>query len=61
MNKYFKKLECFCFTQQDFAALEGRDMPIQFVVDPNLPKHIERMTLSYTFFARPDAEQKAQQ
>ena len=51
MNKYFKKLECFCFTQQDFAANEAREMPVQFVIDPNLPQHIERMTLSYTFFA----------
>ena len=52
MNKYFKKLECFCFTQQEFAANEGRDMPVQFVIDPDLPQHIERMTLSYTFFAQ---------
>jgi cytochrome c oxidase assembly protein subunit 11 len=52
MNKYFKKLECFCFTQQDFAANEGREMPVQFVIDPDLPEHIERMTLSYTFFAK---------
>lgn len=51
MNKYFKKLECFCFTQQEFTANEGREMPVQFVIDPDLPAHIERMTLSYTFFA----------
>ena len=51
MNKHFKKLECFCFTQQEFAGNEGREMPVQFVIDPNVPKHIERMTLSYTFFA----------
>ncbi|MBT8141118.1 MAG: cytochrome c oxidase assembly protein [Gammaproteobacteria bacterium] len=50
VNKHFKKLECFCFTQQDFAANEGREMPVQFVIDPALPEHIERMTLSYTFF-----------
>ena len=54
MNKHFKKLECFCFTEQDFQAQEGRDMPVQFVIDPNVPKHIERMTLSYSFFAKPD-------
>lgn len=54
MNKYFKKLECFCFTEQNFLAQEGRDMPVQFVIDPDLPKHIERMTLSYSFFAKQD-------
>jgi len=51
MNKHFKKLECFCFTQQEFAGNEGREMPVQFIIDPKVPKHIERMTLSYTFFA----------
>ncbi len=48
--KYFKKTECFCFTAQQFAAQESKDMSLQFVVDPNLPQHIDRLTLSYTFF-----------
>ena len=48
--QYFKKVECFCFTSQEFAAEEGRDMPLQFIVDPDLPEHIDRLTLSYTFF-----------
>jgi cytochrome c oxidase assembly protein subunit 11 len=47
---YFNKTECFCFTQQKFAAGERRDMPLVFVVDPDLPKNIETVTLSYTFF-----------
>jgi cytochrome c oxidase assembly protein subunit 11 len=50
-NKYFKKTECFCFTSQEFAPEEGRDMGVQFLVDPDLPAHIDRLTLSYTFFA----------
>jgi cytochrome c oxidase assembly protein Cox11 len=25
-------------------------MPVRFYVDPELPKHIDRITLSYTFF-----------
>ncbi len=49
-NKYFKKVECFCFTAQKFAPGEGRDMGLRFMVDPDLPKHIDRVTLSYTFF-----------
>lgn len=48
--KYFQKTECFCFTSQEFDPREGRDMPLQFVVDPDLPDHIDRLTLSYTFF-----------
>jgi len=49
-NKYFKKTECFCFTSQEFAPEEGRDMGLTFMIDPDLPKHIERVTLAYTFF-----------
>lgn len=49
--KYFRKTECFCFTPQPFSADEGRDMPVVFVVDPELPSHVDRITLSYTFFA----------
>jgi cytochrome c oxidase assembly protein subunit 11 len=48
--KYFQKTECFCFTSQQFDAQEARDMPLKFVVDPDLPEHIDRLTLSYTFF-----------
>jgi len=53
--KYFKKIECFCFTAQQFAPDEGREMPVQFLVDPEIPKHIDRLTLSYTFFVSPQA------
>ncbi|MGD8743334.1 MAG: cytochrome c oxidase assembly protein [Granulosicoccaceae bacterium] len=48
--KYFNKTECFCFTQQTFAGKEGRDMPLRFIVDPDLPKDIKTITLSYRFF-----------
>lgn len=47
--KYFKKTECFCFLPQSFTAGEGRDLGVQFMVDPALPEHIDRLTLSYTF------------
>ncbi len=38
--EYFKKTECFCFTQQTFQAHEGKTMPVRFVVDPKLPGQI---------------------
>ena len=47
---HFHKTECFCFTQQLFGAGEGREMPLRFVVDRDLPKDIHTLTLAYTFF-----------
>lgn len=47
---YFRKTECFCFTPQAFAKDESRSMPVRFVVDPALPKTLDRITLSYTFY-----------
>jgi len=48
--KYFKKLECFCFTTQEFAAHERIEMPVRFIVKSDLPGYIDTITLSYTFF-----------
>jgi cytochrome c oxidase assembly protein subunit 11 len=49
-GEYFKKLECFCFTQQTLAPGETRRMPVVFVVDSRLPKDVNTIALSYTFF-----------
>ncbi|MEQ1801003.1 MAG: cytochrome c oxidase assembly protein [Gammaproteobacteria bacterium] len=56
--KHFIKTECFCFTQQNFTAGEGRDMGVQFMIDPALPDFIDRVTLSYTFFVNRPATAK---
>jgi cytochrome c oxidase assembly protein subunit 11 len=48
--KHLKKTECFCFTQQTFKAHEGREMPVLFHIDTDLPKNIHIVTLSYTMF-----------
>jgi cytochrome c oxidase assembly protein subunit 11 len=49
-TEYFRKIQCFCFSQQTLAANETRRMPVVFVVDPKLPKDVRTITLSYTFF-----------
>lgn len=49
--KYLKKTECFCFKAQDFGPGEAKDMPVRFVIDSDIPAHVDRITLSYTFFA----------
>lgn len=48
--KYFRKTECFCFTQQAFQPDEERELEVQFMVDSNLPEYVDTVTLSYTFF-----------
>lgn len=49
-TQYFKKVECFCFKEQTLKARESREMPVVFVIDPDLPKDVKNITLSYTFF-----------
>lgn len=53
---YFNKVECFCFGQQAFMTDEQRELPVQFVIHPNLPPEIDTITLAYTFFKVPDAQ-----
>ena len=52
-GQYVKKIECFCFARQELKPNESRRMPVQFVVDPQLPKDVTLITLSYTFFELP--------
>lgn len=47
---HFHKIECFCFTQQSLKAHIGRDMPLVFNIDKDLPKDIRVITLAYTLF-----------
>jgi cytochrome c oxidase assembly protein subunit 11 len=51
--QYVKKIECFCFTRQELNGNETRQMPVQFVVDAQLPRDVTTITLSYTFFEVP--------
>jgi cytochrome c oxidase assembly protein subunit 11 len=49
--KYFNKTECFCFSPQELAGFEAREMPLRFVIDNAISENIEQITLSYTFFS----------
>ncbi len=54
-GKYFRKIECFCFTEQTLAVGETAQMPVTYFVDPAIlddpdAKKIDEITLSYTFF-----------
>jgi len=48
--EFVKKLECFCFRQQRLEPGEVRRMPVQFVLDGDLPRDVNTITLSYTYF-----------
>jgi cytochrome c oxidase assembly protein subunit 11 len=48
--EYFHKTECFCFNQQPLDGETSAQMPLQFIVDQDLPADIKTITLSYTLF-----------
>ena len=56
---YFKKIQCFCFTQQTLKPGQVVDMPVIYYVDPAIltnpeTARIQQITLSYTFHVSPD-------
>lgn len=59
--QHFDKLDCFCFRQQTLAPGEAREMPLTFVVKPEIDTDIRTVTLSYAFFSAPDQSAEANQ
>jgi cytochrome c oxidase assembly protein subunit 11 len=63
--EYFHKTECFCFERQVLEPGEELEMPMRFLVAPELPQYVQTVSLSYSLFditqfaaadiARPDA------
>lgn len=47
---FLKKVECFCFEQQELPAGGEMEMGVRFYVDTDIPDTINELTLSYTMF-----------
>lgn len=47
---HFNKMECFCFTRQPLKAGETAELGLVFYIEPDIPKTIHTLTLSYTLF-----------
>ena len=47
--RFFKKTECFCFTQQKLKKGEAKDMPVLFSIDPRISRKVKIVYLSYIF------------
>ena len=47
---HLKKLECFCFEQQELKPGEDALLPVRLLVSDELPENIENIILSYTIF-----------
>ncbi|PEQ12980.1 cytochrome c oxidase assembly protein [Novosphingobium sp. PC22D] len=64
VGKYFNKIQCFCFTEQTLEAGQEARMPVLYYIDPailddDLAKDVEQITLSYTFHPSADSGVKA--
>jgi len=56
-GKYFNKIECFCFEEQELSPNEVVEMPVSFFIDPSIKddkfiNDLSEITLSYTMFVR---------
>ncbi|MBS1155302.1 MAG: cytochrome c oxidase assembly protein CtaG/Cox11 [Proteobacteria bacterium] len=54
--QYFHKLDCFCFAQQTLAPGETKDLPLTFIVKPEIDRDIRTITLAYAFFKAADSK-----
>ncbi|MBI2286559.1 MAG: cytochrome c oxidase assembly protein [Nitrosomonadales bacterium] len=48
--RHFNKVECFCFQRQVLQPGEVKEMPLVFLVSPELPSEVQEISLSYTLF-----------
>ncbi len=57
--QHFEKLDCFCFAQQTLTPGETRELPVTFIIKPEMDKDIHTITLAYAFFIVADPKSTA--
>jgi len=57
--EHLKKLECFCFEQQELMPGEEAILPVRLLVSNQLPENIKNIILSYTIFDITDYNDEA--
>lgn len=50
LTKYFKKSECFCFSEHTFEPNIVNKLTVRFQIDQAIDRKVVEMTLGYTFF-----------
>ncbi len=55
-GRYFNKIQCFCFKQQQLGPYQHATLPVSFYVDPAIlddpeTREVTNITLSYTFYS----------
>ena len=55
---YLHKTECFCFQSQPLSGNAEKAMPLKIIVDQAIPRHINKLTLSYTLFDITDMDKE---
>ncbi len=60
-GEYFNKVQCFCFTEQTLGPGEGKEMPVDFFVNPAFADDpymddVTEIVLSYTFYREGDED-----
>jgi cytochrome c oxidase assembly protein subunit 11 len=66
MGAHFRKINCFCFTDQKLKPHETQTMTVVFYVDPELAKDpdgkdVNTITLSYSFYPQREPQRPVAQ
>ena len=66
MGSHFRKINCFCFTEQTLKPHEKQALTVVFYVDPEMAKDpdgqdVNTITLSYTFFPQRESQKPVAQ